>query len=82
MERGQKFNIEIDGILKKAELIDIIEYEGGRYAVYFTENTNNTDDIFVSRLIKDRDGYDEFVDVEDTRVKDYVMSIIQDSINS
>lgn len=82
MEKGQKFDIEIDGSLTKAELIDIIEYEGERYAVYFTENENNTDEIFVSKLIKDKDGYDEFVDVEDAKVKDYVMSIIHESINS
>lgn len=82
MEKGQVFEVEIDGVEKSAELIDTIEYEGAKYAVYFTENGNNTNEIFVSKVIKDTDGYDELVDVTDPKVKEYVMSIIQESLNS
>lgn len=82
MEKGQIFDVEIDGVDKKAELIDTIEYKGEKYAVYFTENGINTNEIFVSKVIKDAEGYDELVDVEDPKVKDYVMSIIQETLNS
>ncbi len=82
MEKGQIFDVEIDGVDKKAELIDTIEYNGEIYAVYFTDNGINTNDIYVSKVIKDAEGYDELVDVEDPKVKEYVMSIIQESLNS
>lgn len=82
MEKGQIFDIEIDGVDKKAELIDTIEYAGEKYAVYFTDNGINTNEIFVSKVVQDTEGYDELVDVEDPKVKEYVMNIIQESLNS
>lgn len=82
MEKGQIFDVEIDGVDKKAELIDTIEYNGEEYAVYFTENGANTNDIYVSKVIQDAEGYDELVDVEDPKVKEYVINIIQESLNN
>lgn len=82
MEKGQIFDVEIDGVNTSAELIDTIEYEGEKYAVYFTDNGNNTNEIFVSKIVKDAEGYDELVDVDNPKVKEYVMKIIEESLNS
>lgn len=82
MEKGQIFDVIIDGVDKKAELIDTVEYEGNKYAVYFTDNGNDINEIFVSKVVKDAEGYDELVDIDDAKVKEYVMNIIQESLNS
>lgn len=80
MEKGQVFDVEIDGISKQAELIDTVEYEGDKYAVYFTENSANNDDIYISKIVKDEEGYDELVDISNPNVKEYVMNIIEESL--
>ena len=81
MEKGQTFDIEIDGVLKTAELLDIVDYKEGRYAVYFTENDETTNNLYVSKIIKDNEGNDELVDVEDIEVKTYILEIIHEAIN-
>ena len=81
MEKGQIFDVELDGVLNKAELLDIIEYKEERYAVYSIENDKNTNNIYVSRIIKDRDGNDELVDIENDEIKSYILRIIHETIN-
>ena len=81
MDKTQKFDIEIDGVLKQAELIDILEYQDERYAVYFTENKEDTNDLYVSKVIKDENGNDELIDVENEEVKEYILRIIHETIN-
>ena len=81
MEKGQIFDVELDGVLNKAELLDIIEYKEERYAVYSIENDKNTNNIYVSKIIKDRDGNDELIDIENDEIKSYILRIIHETIN-
>lgn len=81
MQKGQTFEVEIDGVIKTAELLDIIEYKADRYAVYFTEKDEKTNDIYVSKVIKDSEGNDELVDTDDEEAKIYILEIINKSIN-
>lgn len=81
MKQGQIFDIEIDGVLKSAELLDIVDYKEERYAVYFTENDETTSNIYISKIVKDSNGNDELVDFDDEEVKNYILKIIHDTIN-
>ena len=81
MKKGQIFDIEIDGILKQAELLDIVDYKEERYAVYSTPKDEENSDIFASKIVKDSEGNDELVDIDNNEVKKYILELIHDSIN-
>lgn len=82
MEKGQIFDVVVDGVEQKAELIDIVEYEGARYAVYSIDVDEEASEIYVSKIVTDAEGYDELVDVAEDSVKEYVINIIQEAVNS
>ena len=81
MQKGQTFEVEIDGVIKTAELLDIIEYKEENYAVYFTEKDEKTNDLYVSKVVKDSEGNDELVDTDDEEAKIYILEIIHELIN-
>lgn len=81
MEKGQIFDIEIDGVLKQAELLDIVDYNEEKYAVYATVKDEENSDVFASKIIKDSEGNDELVDIDNEEVKNYILNIIHETIN-
>ncbi|MCH5166677.1 MAG: DUF1292 domain-containing protein [Erysipelotrichales bacterium] len=81
MEKGQIFDIEIDGVLTSAELLDIVDYNDASYAVYSVEINSDANNLYVSKVIKDANGNDELVDVEDEEVKSYILNIVNEAIN-
>lgn len=81
MEKGQTFDIEIDGILTTAELLDVVDYNGASYAVYSVEIGADANNLYVSKVIKDENGNDELVDFEDEEVKSYILNIVNEAIN-
>lgn len=72
----QKFNIEIDGVEKEANVIKIISIDDIEYVIYTVDNGDETSDIFSSKIVKDEDGYDKLVDIEDENVKQNISEII------
>ena len=50
MELGKTFDIELNGIYQQATLIDIIEYQRDKYAIYTIMNDNDTCDIYLYTL--------------------------------
>lgn len=81
MQKGQTFEVEIDGVIKTAELLEIIDYKEEKYAVYFTEKDEKTNDIYVSKIEKDSEGKDLLVDTDDEEAKLYILEMINESIN-
>ena len=72
----QKFNIEIDGVEKEASVIKIISIDNVEYVIYTVDNGDDTSDIFSSKIVKDEDGYDKLVDIEDQSVRQNISEII------
>ena len=72
----QKINIEIDGVDKEAKIIKVINIDNREYAIYTVDNGDDTSDIFSSEIIKDEEGYDKLVDIEDSTVKQNISEII------
>ncbi len=81
MEKGQVFDVEIDGVLKQAELLEIVEFEEKNYALYFTNNDDDTSSIFASEVVTDEEGYDDLVDIEDPKIKDHLLKMIHEVLN-
>lgn len=72
----QKFNIEVDGVEKEANVIKIISIDNREYVIYTVDNGDETSDIFSSEIIKDEQGYDKLVDIEDPNIKQNISEII------
>ena len=72
----QKFNVEIDGIEKEANVIKIISIDDREYVIYTVDNGDETSDIFSSETVKDEEGYDKLVDIEDSNIKQNISEII------
>ena len=70
---NQRFNIEIDGVDKVAEVLSIDDRE---YVIYSVDNGDETSDIFTSEIVKDEEGYDKLIDIEDEKVKQNLLEII------
>lgn len=73
---NQKFNVEIDGVDREAEVIKILTIDGREYVIYSVDNNNDTSDIFTSEIIKDEEGYDKLIDIEEESVRQNLMEII------
>ena len=73
---NQKFNIEIDGKEKEAELLQIVSIDNREYVIYSVDRGDETSDIFTSEIIKDEEGYDKLIDIEDKKVKQNLLEII------
>lgn len=74
---SQKFNIEIDGVDKVAEVLKILSIDGKEYVIYSVDNGDETSDIFNSEIIKDEEGYDKLIDIEDEQIKQKLLEIIK-----
>ena len=72
----QKFNVEIDGIDREANVIKIISIDDKEYVIYTVDNGDETSDIFSSEIVKDEEGYDKLVDIVDPIVKQNISEII------
>lgn len=68
-------NIERD-----ATLITVIEVEGKEYVIYSIDRDEENVNIFVSALVKDSNGNDIIVDIEDEKEKTKLNEIVRNII--
>lgn len=76
----QTFDIQIDGIKKKAKILDVISFQNERYAIYTVDASKDKCDIHTSKIIKNADGYDELTGYVEEEIKEYILNLISDSI--
>ena len=57
---NQRFNIEIDGVDKVAEVLKVLSIDGKEYVIYSVDNGDDSSDIFTSEIIKDEEDNDMF----------------------
>ena len=72
----QRFNIEINGQLKEAEVLKIISIDNREYVIYSVKKNDEDSDIIASEIVKDIDGYDKLIDIEDLSIKQKVLDIV------
>lgn len=80
-ETNQKFQVEIEtGEIKEAELLTIVEIDGKEYAIYMIDNDDNeyeSVDVLASYIMKDSEGYDKLIDIDDPDDKEKVTAFIK-----
>lgn len=77
MESGN-FVIEIDGINKKANPLNIVTIDGKRYLIYSVDNNNDDNiDIYSSEIVIDTNGTEKLVDIETESVRKKILEIIE-----
>ena len=69
--KDAKFNIEVDGEMKEAELLKTVTVDGNDYAIYAIDKGDETSDILASRIVKNSEGNDTLVylETEDEKAK-------------
>lgn len=84
MEENQKFNVQIEtGEIKEAELLTVVEIDQKQYAIYMIDNDETQGenvDILASYVIKDDEGYDQLVDIDDPEDREKVAEFIKNLI--
>lgn len=77
-EKNQKFQVEIEtGEIVDAELLSVVEIDGKEYAVYSLDNKNGTVDILASYVMKDQEGYDQLIDINNPIDKEKISNFIK-----
>lgn len=72
----QKFTIEIDGVDKEATVVNILNVRDKEILLYSVNNGSDASDLFYSEIVKDEEGFDKLVDVQDSTIKQEVVDII------
>ena len=85
MEENQKFNVKIEtGEIKEAELLTVVEIDHKQYAIYMIDNDETQGenvDILASYVVKDDEGYDQLVDIDDPEDREKVAEFIRNLIS-
>ena len=85
MEENQKFNVQIEtGEIKEAELLTVVEIDHKQYAIYMIDNDETQGenvDILASYVMKDDEGYDQLVDIDDPEDREKVAEFIKNLIS-
>lgn len=72
----QKFKIEIDGIEREANVVNIMNIDSKQILVYSIQGVDDTSELYYSEVIKDELGYDKLIDVENEEIKSKVIELI------
>ena len=75
-EKNQKISIEVDGVMKEAEVIKIFAIDNKEYVVYSVRKNDEESDILASEIIKDENGFDQLVDITDENAKKNVLELV------
>ena len=78
--------IDEHGINRKASIMCGIDVAGTDYVVYSIERDNDNDNLFVSKLIKNNDGTNNMINIDDnsekTKLTDVVKEMITQAVNN
>ena len=73
---NKKFEIEIDGILKEATVLKVVNIDDRKYVVYTVDSSIENADVYASEVIKDQEGYDKLIDIEDPKIRQNIFEIV------
>lgn len=71
-----------NGVESDAEIVTVFTYKERDYIVYTIDKNEEDTDVFVSRLVKDSEGYDEIQDIEDENERLEVQNIVNELLDS
>lgn len=73
--------IDENNVERVANVITVVEIEGIEYIVYSIDTDSENCDVLVSRLVKNSDGSDSILDVEDENESVKVKAIVKEILN-
>lgn len=83
MEEQDIFEMQDEnGIMREARIIDKIEINGQDYLIYALSINEEEDSIYVSKVIKNVNGEEEIVSIQDDNERDMVINTVREVINS
>lgn len=74
--------VDEEGIEHTAEVITAFSYKEKEYLVYSVDKDEENANIFVSRLVKDNEGYDVIEDIEDETEREEVQNVVKEILAS
>jgi len=82
MEEQEFFQI-IDefGQEKDARILNILEMNNQEYVVYAVSQNEEEDNIFASKLVKDKDGNEDIIPIDNEEEKRVVYDVVRKFIN-
>ena len=66
----------------QARIINIVEIDGQEYLLYSTEANDEEENLYVNKIVKDENGDEEFVAIEDEEERNYIFDTIKEMINN
>ena len=72
----QTINVEVDGVMKVADVIKVFAIDNKEYVVYSIDKNGEESDILASEIVKDENGYDQLVDITDPNAKKNVIELV------
>ena len=73
--------INENNVERVANVITVVEIEGIEYIVYSIDTDSENCDVLVSRLVKNSDGSDSILDIEDENESVKVKAIVKEILN-
>ncbi len=73
--------IDENNVERVANVITVVEIEGIEYIVYSIDTDSENCDVLVSRLVKNSDGSDSILDIEDENESVKVKAIVKEILN-
>ncbi len=79
---NQKFQVQIEtGEVMDAELLSVVNIDNKDYAIYSIDNKNGTVDILASYVVKDEEGYDKLLDINNPIDKEKIAVFIKKMVS-
>ncbi len=66
----------------QGRIINIVEIDGQEYLLYSVDTNEDEENVFVNKIIKDVNGEDEFVAIEDEEERKFVFDTLKEMIDS
>ena len=71
-----KFKIEVDGEMREAEVLKTVSVDNNDYVIYAIDKGDETSDILASRIVKDNEGNESLVDLENDDERNKLKDIV------
>lgn len=72
----QKFEVEMDGEVKEASVLKIVELDEREYAIYSIDKDDDSSDVFASEIVKDEFGNDTLIDITEPKIKQNLIELV------
>ena len=70
--------LDENGNTVEADVIDIIEVDGKEYLLYSVDVNEEECDLYINRIVKNSNGEDDIIPIEDEEEKRRVFGILKD----